>query len=379
MSEPSSLQAILNAALPRYAQQHPLSAQQRKICRAIQQCRTPALGGLALACERCGGAQVRYHACRDRHCPRCQHRQREQWCARQRAAVLPVTYYHLVFTLPHALNAWAQLHPEVLYGLLFRSAWATLKDFGADPKRLGGELGATLVLHTWGQNLSQHLHLHGLIPGGALGAGGEWIGVRGHYLFPVRALSRVFRAKMVAALRAAQGRGEFKRITRPGEFEACLGLLMSKDWVVYAKPCLNHTDTVIDYLGRYSHRIALTDTRLQGREDGQVQLRYKDYRDGQTKSLALAPEELIRRFLLHVLPKGLVRIRHYGLLANRGRVDKLARARAALASMGDTEPVTVACEAKPSAAGFDGYPCPLCKQGRLRVIGEVERMRADSG
>ena len=229
MTEPLTLQALLNAYPPDLTGQ-PLSRQKRRVCAHLQACRTPRLGGLQLHCNHCGHTQLLYHACRDRHCPQCQYRQREAWCAHQREQVLPVTYHHLVFTLPHELNGWVQLHPDVIYRLLFHATWQTLAAFGHNPKRLGGKLGAILMLHTWGQNLSQHVHLHVIIPGGALTANGDWVAGKGRYLFPVKALSRLFRGKLL--------------------------------------------------------------------------LRYKDYRAGRTQVMRMRPEELIRRFLLHILPKG---------------------------------------------------------------------------
>jgi hypothetical protein len=278
-----------------------------------------------------------------------------------------VTYYHLVFTLPPALNPWVQLHPEVIYGLLFKSAWATLKAFGADPKRLGGELGMTAVLHTWGETLTQHVHLHCLIPGGALSTEGHWHAARSNYLFPVRALSRHFRGRMVSALRKAYECHALDRVTRPGDIKRLLDTLMRSDWVVYSKSYLSRTDTVIGYLARYSHRIAISEQRILGIDADQVSLRYKDYRDGgHNKVMRLTGEEFIRRFLLHVLPKGLMRIRHYGFLANRCRHAKLLHIRACLKEQSRTgtaeEQVKVA---EPQV--FDGYPCPKCHLGSLRV------------
>lgn len=388
MTEPATLQRIMNQTLPAYAQQHRLSGQQYKVCRHIQQCRTPALGGLQLQCDQCGATTPLYHACRDRHCPQCQHRASTQWCERQQAQVLPVTYYHVVFTLPHALNGWVQLHPEVLYRRMFRCVWSTLKALGADPKRLGGQLGATVVLHTWGQNLSQHVHLHCLLPGGALTQAGQWHAAKSTYLFPVRALSRCFRGKLVVALRRAWQQGELHRITRPGEVDKVLNALMQTDWVVYSKPCLTHTQSVVDYLGRYSHRIALSDARLLSFDGAQVQLLYKDYRDGSRhKVMTLSTEELLRRYLLHVLPKGLMRIRHYGFLANRCRQEKLKQICAALAeavqAAGDAAPAegghTTTKVTPPMSVPFEGYPCPTCRQGQLWVVGHLLPQRDESG
>jgi len=360
--EAINLQGILARFLVR---EQPLSPRQWQVCSHIQACRTAALGGLKRHCDHCDYEVPQYHACRDRHCPQCQWRASRRWCEQQQAAVLPVTYYHLVFTLPHTLNRWVQLHPAVIYGLLFRCVWATLKRFATNARRLGGELGMTAVLHTWGQNLSQHVHLHCLIPGGALNPDGQWKPARGHYLFPVRALSRVFRGKLVSALRAAAQHGELHRITRPGDIDNTLEVLMQTEWVVYSKPCVAHTESVVAYLARYSHRIAISDQRILGTEGNQVVFRYKDYRDHDTqKVMRLSGTEFIRRFLLHVLPKGLMRLRHYGFLANCCRAKKLARIRGALAQDCASSPVTE----NATATVCDGYPCPKCHQGTMRVL-----------
>lgn len=360
MSESVTLQRILD----RFADDSRLDPRRRQVCRHLQSCRTAAMGGLQLRCDQCDSAQRWYHSCRDRHCPQCQGRATHRWAERQHDHLLPVRYYHLVFTLPHELNGWVHLHPEVIYRLLFEATWATLKAFGRDPRRLGGELGMSAVLHTWGQNLTRHVHLHCLVPGGALDEQGQWRASRGNYLFPVRALSRHFRGRMVSALRRAARRGHLHRVTRSGEVDAVLDTLMAKDWVVYTKDCLDHTVTVVDYLARYTHRIAITNARLLKVDDEQVTFRVKDYRDGDRhKSLTLDGTVFVQRFLLHVLPKGLMRIRHYGFLANRGRREKLARIRRALAAP-PPEPTSDTTD-----TAIRAYPCPRCRRGTLRVIG----------
>ncbi len=378
MSKAITMQTLMAAHQPTSA----MSPQKHKVYNHILACGTERMGGMLMHCNQCEHHLPMYHSCRDRHCPRCQFRQRQQWCERQQASVLPVTYFHLVFTLPHDLNGWVQLHPRVIYRLLFQCAWASLKHFGTDPKRLGGELGATMMLHTWGQNLSQHVHLHCLIPGGALTRQGNWTNSRSNYLFPVRALSRHFRGKMVSALRAAEQSGDLHRITRPDEANKTLNQLMATQWVVYSKACITRTETVIDYLGRYSHRIALSNARLLGEQAGKVLLRYKDYRDGKRKVLRLTPEELIRRFLLHVLPRGLMRIRHYGFLANCCRGVKLGRIRAALSKvskLANRETPKKQTRPEGQTTPFDGYPCPKCKLGRLRIMAELPRPAFDTG
>jgi len=368
--EATNLQGILTRFL---ARDQRLSPRQWQVCSHIQACRTAALGGLKRHCDHCDYEVPQYHACRDRHCPQCQWRASRRWCEQQQAAVLPVTYYHLVFTLPHTLNRWVQCHPQVIYGLLFHSAWNTLKRFAANASRFGGELGMTAVLHTWGQNLGQHVHLHCLIPGGTLNPDGQWAPARGDYLFPVRALSRVFRGKMVSALREAAQRGELSHITWPGDLDNTLASLMQTEWVVYSKPCVSHTTSVVTYLARYSHRIAISDRRILGVEDNQVMFHYKDYRDrDKQKVMRLSASEFIRRFLLHVLPKGLMRLRHYGFLANRCRAQKLQRIRIALEQ--DSAPA-VSQRTDVTSNAFEGYPCPQCHQGMMRVFALLPPVR----
>jgi hypothetical protein len=364
MDSPATVQGALN----RFLDESPLDGHRRKVCGHLRACRTEALGGQRLRCERCGEEQRWYHGCRDRHCPQCQSRATRCWAERQREAVLPVTYYHLVFTLPHRLNGWVQLHPEEIYRLLFRCAWSTLKAFGRDPRRLGGQLGMSAVLHTWGQTLTQHVHLHCLVPGGVLTEDGQWKGSKGHYLFPVRALSRRFRGALVAALRQCADAGELSRIRRAGEIDRMLDELMEENWVVYAKHCLNHTPNVVDYLARYTHRIALTNARILKVDESGVQLRYKDYRDNnRDKTMHLEGREFVRRYLLHVLPKGFTRVRHYGFLAGSCRTRCLAQIR-------ETLPKEQESAKEPRAGtGIDmqEHRCARCKIGLLRLIGEV--------
>jgi len=375
MNRKNDLQQVLHQFLPGYCEKHTLSPRQAEICTHIGACRTEVLGGVQLHCDHCDYEQPWYCACRDRHCPKCQWRATEAWCDRQCRSVLPVTYYHLVFTLPHDLNPWVQLHPEVIYHLLFKAVWATLKAFGADPRRLGGQLGMTAVLHTWGQQLWRHVHLHCLIPGGALDETGQWHAARSSYLFPDRALSRHFRGRMVSELRQAWQRGDLERVTRPGEVDRVLDGLMEIGWVVYTKPWLRDAGTVVAYLARYTHRVAISDARIGEISGGKVTVSYKDYQDNDRwKHMNLAGEELIRRFLLHVLPKGLMRIRHYGFLANRCRKEKLAKIRQWL-----NQAMTEEVAAEASSGREEGWPCPECHRGALRVISELQPVRLTGG
>lgn len=341
---------------------------QRKVCSHLLACHTEAMGGSLLRCDACGEQQRGYHGCRDRHCPQCQGRATRRWAMGQHAAILPVPYYHLVFTLPHTLNGWVRLHPEVIYRLLFQSAWQTLKRFGENPKHLGGQLGMSAVLHTWGQTLIQHVHLHCLVPGGALSGKGQWKSAKGNSLFPVKALSRHFRGNLVRALRQCAETGELYRVTRLGEIDRILDELMAQDWVVYAKHCLNRTESVVDYLARYTHRIAITNARILRIDGTGVLLRYRDYRDNERqKTMRLNGDEFVRRYLLHILPKGFTRIRHYGFLAGCCRKQRLAQIRDALAVEQEATD-----GANPNSEGQKGaYHCPVCQVGLLQVIAEL--------
>jgi hypothetical protein len=349
--------------------------------RAIAACRTAALGGHLAQCDACGAQRYTYHSCRNRHCPKCQTLAKERWLAARRAELLPVPYFHLVFTLPHELNTLAQGNPRVVYGLLFESVSATLIEFGANPRWLGGEIAATLILHTWGQTLSQHLHLHCLVAAGALHADGHWIRSRRGFLFPVQALSQVFRGKFLAALKQAfscgtlKFAGETTALDQPRVQQRFISALRAHDWIVYAKQPFSGPTQVLDYLGRYTHRVALSNNRLLSFEHDAVRFRYKDYAHGnRRKVMRLDAAEFIRRFLLHVLPRGFMRIRHYGLLANRAKRLKLAQARSAL----DLPPPAPHPSQPESVAAFwlriaslDIHQCPYCDAGRMVLIASL--------
>ena len=376
---------ILRRHADAYRSAHPLASVQHRALRAIEACRTEALGGHVAQCDACGELRYHYHSCRNRHCPKCQSLAKERWLAARRAELLPVPYFHVVFTLPHELNALAQGNPRALYGLLFQAVSETLIEFGENPRWLGGSIAATLVLHTWSQTLGQHLHIHALVGAGALHPDGHWISASRTFLFPVTALSVVFRGKFLAGLKRlfhAGGlnfAGSTTVLADPLASQQLLGTLYEKPWVVYAKRPFAGPAQVLDYLGRYTHRVAISNHRLVSCEATQVRFRYKDYADdNRHKVMSLAPAEFIRRFLLHVLPSGFMRIRHYGILANRAKQAKLTQARATL----DCTPPTPS-KSEPESpqqfwlrvAGRDITLCSHCHAGPVRVLGPIARQR----
>ena len=282
-----------------------------------------------------------------------------------------MTYYHLVFTLPSELNGWVSCYPAVIYRILFESVWRTLSSFGQNKKRLNGQLGMLSVLHTWGQTLARHVHLHCLVPGGALGSDGKWRTAKSNYLFPVKALSRHYRGAFVSRLREAKQEGLLDKIP-DDKFNQTLNQLMTKRWVVYTKAATYGHDKLIDYLGRYTRRIALTPHRLIKLSENEVHLKYKDYRDGKNKVMRLSSEELLRRYALHILPKGFMRVRYFGFLANAVRAEKLQDIRRALKVVKiNTEDKSVMVEGSPC--------CPDCGQNHWHYVGVINRLHWKPG
>ena len=319
-----------------------LTAAQRQALRALAACRTAALGGHVERCADCGRERIAYNSCRNRHCPKCQALARARWLEREAKLLLPVQYHHVVFTLPEEVAELALANGVVFYNALFEAASATLRDVAANPKRLGAQLGILMVLHTWGQNLHHHPHVHAVVTGGGLScnvrgvveATPVWRSCRPGFFLPVRVLSRVFRGKYLELLRAAfdQGKLHFpsrlQALAQPQRFAAWLRPLYAKDWVVHSKPPFGGPAQVLKYLARYTHRVAISNSRLLKLDQGRVTFRYKDYADArQQKAMTLDAVEFLRRFLQHVLPKGFMKIRHYGLLASRHRAAKLKRSR----------------------------------------------------
>ena len=314
-----------------------LTVGQRRVMAAIEACRTAALGGHVERCEDCGETRIAYNSCRNRHCPKCQGLARAQWLADRQAELLPVPYFHVVFTLPAAVAAIALQNKAVVYDILFQAAAETVQTIAADPKHLGAAIGMTAVLHTWGQNLFHHPHVHCIVPGGGLSSQGQWIACRPGFFLSVRVLSRLYRRLFLDRLRAAFNaamlgfHGELARLAKPNAFAAYLRPLRKVEWVVYAKRPFGGPQQGLDYLGRYTHRVAIANSRLIALADGQVRFRWRDYRHPQRlKAMTLPVGEFIRRFLLHVLPDGFRRIRHFGFLANTHRRAKLALIRGLL-------------------------------------------------
>ena len=317
-----------------------LSLSQLKVMSAIEQCRTAALGGHVLRCDACDTAEVSYNSCRNRHCPKCQARAAQRWLDARQDDLLPVEYYHVVFTLPAPISAFAYTNKAVIYRLLFDVAAETLATIAADPKHLGAHIGITLVLHTWGSAMTHHPHVHGIVPGGGLSPDGErWVSCRPGFFLPVRVLSRLFRRRFLEELEKVhragllQFFGEFAELVEARSFASWLAPLRQCEWVVYAKRPFTGPKAVLAYLSRYTHRVAISNQRLASLDEQGVTFRWKDYRaKGRTrrKTMTLAANEFMRRLLLHVLPGGFHRIRHYGLLANVGRREHLAKVRALL-------------------------------------------------
>ena len=354
-----------------YFDTHALSAVQNKVWRAIVSCRTPALGGHVECCDHCGVLRYRYHSCRNRHCPQCQTRAKEAWLAARRRELLPVPYFHLVFTLPHALNGLAGCDARTLYRLLFGAVSDTLNAFAANPRWLGGTSSFTLVLHTWKQDLGRHIHVHALVAGGAL-ADGKWVSAKRGFLFPVKALSGVYRGKFMEALDAARLADSlhYEAAKDDGLWRNLFAALRRHDWVVYAKQPLGGPAQVLEYLGRYTHWVAISNERILGMDGSSVRFRVRDSANGNRKKVVrLEAGEFIGRFLLHVLPGAFKRIRHYGLLGSAHKAANLAAARAALEAPAPDPVIVESVEAfMQRVAGIEWLNCPHCREGRFHVI-----------
>jgi hypothetical protein len=352
-----------------------VSLGQMKVMSAIESCRTAALGGHVARCEKCSYTQIAYNSCRNRHCPKCQGSQALAWMEERKAELLGVPYFHVVFTLPARIAAIAYQNKTVLYDLLFKASSQTMRTIAADPKRLGIRIGFTSVLHTWGSAMTHHPHVHMIVPGGGISLDGtRWIGCRPNYLLPVKVLSRLFRRLMLEMLVAAhddghlQFFGDHAHLADKAAFKAYLARLHRTKWFVYSKRPFAGPEQVLAYLSRYTHRVAISNSRLIAADNRGVTFKYKDYRaDGSAryKAMTLAAEEFIRRFLIHVLPAGFHRIRHYGLFAKSSCAENIARARALLNAASQNQ-------AHDAAKDNDAHACPHCG-GRMIVIETFDR------
>jgi hypothetical protein len=380
MKESIEVADIFRAFGPAYRQAYgaQMPLRQLRAMRAIEVCRTAVLGGHVEECDACGMVRICYNSCRNRHCPKCQCLAKERWIEARKRDLLPVPYFHVVFTLPEELRPLALRNQKVVYNLLFKAASETLLALAADPKHLGAQIGFTAILHTWTQTLLDHPHLHCIVPAGGLSADGkQWMAAKERFFLPVRVLSALFRGKFLSYLRAAykQDRLVFPGQIAPWEatsqFHKLLAELHQKAWMVYCEPPFGRPENVLSYLGRYTHRVAISNERILKLEGDQVMFCYRDSADeNRTKQMTLPAFEFIRRFLLHILPEGFVKIRHYGILSNRNRNAKLKQVRQVLGCNGDDvpdEPLSWQ-ELLHRLTGIDPAVCPHCGKGQMRML-----------
>lgn len=391
MMPPLELADVLRAYTPAFLDAYgdTVSPEQRRALRDLVRCRTAELGGHVEQCDGCGHQQIAYNSCKNRHCPKCQAAARAAWLDERAAELLPVEYFHVVFTLPCELSQVALQNPRLVYGTLLQASAQSLLQLARDPRHLGAQIGFVSVLHTWGQNLHLHPHVHCVVPGGGLSLEGDrWVGCRPGFLLPVRVLGRLFRGKFLAMLGRAFDRGQLgfhgqqQHLADPRAFHELLRGCEQKEWVVYAKPPFGGPQQVLKYLARYTHRVAISNGRLVKVEDDRVHFLWKDYADGnRQKVMALGAVEFIRRFLQHVVPLGFVRIRHYGLMGNRVRAANVERCRTLLGVGPGSGAGGAAPEPQPSkqAEAARRTVCPVCGQGHMAVVGQVEPVRPTGG
>lgn len=360
---------------PEYRRTHKLTMHMHKVMNAIERCRTSALGGHVTECDHCGYRKISYNSCRNRHCPKCQGLAREKWLLAREKDLLPVNYFHIVFTIPDDLNAFALRNQKEIYSLLFRASSEALMELGKDPKYLGAEIGLISILHTWGQNLMDHPHIHSIIPAGGLSLDGErWIYSRKNFFIPVRVISRVYRGKFMAYFKEAcqkgmiKFEGQLQGFSNAENLKSLIDHLYKREWVVYCKEPFKNPMRVMEYLGRYTHRVAISNDRIIGIKNQRVSFKWKDYaHQNKKKVLELDGEEFIRRFLLHVLPLKFVKIRHYGILSNRNRKGKLIRCKDffGIDNKKDLKTKQSWEELILEIKGIDVRACSFCKKGRM--------------
>jgi hypothetical protein len=370
---------LFRAFGPAYRETHgqEMPLRQKRVMRAIEMCRTSELGGHVDECDECGALRISYNSCRNRHCPKCQSLDKERWLEAREKDLLPTSYFHTVFTVPEGVRPLALRNQKVIYNLLFQSASQTLRQLGKDPKHLGAEIGFIAVLHTWTQTLMDHPHLHCLVPGGGLSPDGKrWVSSREEFFLPVKVISALFRGKFLDGLKKAYEAGkltfagQIEGLKEASAFKRFLKDLYDQDWVVYCKPRLENFEKLMDYLGRYTHRVALSNDRLIKIEGSHVTFRWRDSADGnKIKGITLEAFEFIRRFLLHVLPDQFVKIRYYGILSHRNRKGKLLRCKRLLGVLPGKEPGEVPRETWQDLltriTGIDPRVCPRCGKGKM--------------
>lgn len=364
---------------PDYRKAHPMPTNRLRAMRAIESCRTADQGGHVDECGHCGTKIVSYNSCRNRHCPKCQFLKKERWIEDRGKDLLPIPYFHVVFTIPDLLNPLVLRNQEVLYGALFKAVSETLTELSQDPKRLGAEIGFISILHTWGQNLMDHPHIHNVVTGGGLAVNGKnWKACKGGFFLPVKVMSKLFRGKFLASLKELRAEnklvypGTVSHLAQPAAWGALIVDLYKKKWVVYSKPPFDGTKGVLEYLGRYTHRIAISNRRIVKMEGDRISFRWRDYADNnKTKVMTVDASEFIRRFLLHVLPDRFVKIRHYGLLGNRCRKKKLDRCRELLSCVGHDEAgqkTETWQDVLLRLTGIDVEKCPACGERTMRTV-----------
>jgi hypothetical protein len=354
---------VLQAHWPPLQHSGSFNTWQLRTLDAVRRCRTASLGSHVDGCTSCGHLRISYNSCRNRHCPKCQGAEREKWIQAREEELLPVPYFHVVFTLPDTLNRLCLYKPQILYNLLFKTSWSVLNSFGHDPKWLGAQTGMISILHTWGQTMSLHPHLHCIVPGGGLTKQGKWKQAKsdGKYLFDVKAMGKTFRGRFIAALKEQL----------PSEMTTALvNALYKNKWVVYAKQHFTGPQSVVEYLGRYTHKIAISNHRIKNYQAGKVTFSYKDYKHGNVKKeMTLDAMEFIRRFSLHVLPKGFVRIRHYGICSSSAKEKSASIVKARIPAL--TLTTTVIRKASPEP--FNPKQCPCCKKETMETVMQFKR------
>jgi hypothetical protein len=365
---------VLEKHIDDYKRQYPMGPEHKKVVSDLLACRSPHLGGRVERCDTCGTLRITYYSCRNRHCPKCQHMPRERWLEKRKTEILPVSYFHVVFTLPHELNGAVLSHKEVMLNSLFAAASQTLLRFGTN--ELNGTAGFLAFLHTWDQALNAHFHLHCLVPGGVVTQDPKrWLPCPGRYLFNEQALSLVFRAKFMHLVSHARQSGALLFDTQ--WYRKLKNTLFAKNWVVSVRDPVRHPEHVLQYLARYTHRVAIANSRIQSLHNGMVTFTAKNRKENRTQSITIPAVDFIRRFFLHILPRGFVRIRHYGFLANRNRQANLSAIRALLGLSPQVQNTTSCLqELIWRLTGFDITACPCCHKGKMRLVLQIPFHRA---